>query len=184
VLRLVEILQPPLTKIDDRHARGQVLLGQLLRRRRQQHLAAVPGHPDPRRTMHTNPDIAIGAATRLAGVQPHPHPDLDARRPRLGEQVALRVDSRRNGVLRCLEGDEERIPLIVDLAPAVHGERRTQNPVMFREQLRVLGTELFQEPSRSLHVGEEERDGPARELGHSTAFRLPTTSLEHNRRVA
>ena len=68
-LRLVEILQPPLTEIEDRHAGRQVLLGELLRRRGEQHLAAVPGRPDPRRAMHADPDVALAAAPRLTGVQ-------------------------------------------------------------------------------------------------------------------
>ena len=131
----------------------------------------MPGHPDPRRTMHTNPHIAIDAAPRLTRVQPHPHPDLRPLRPRMREQVTLRIHRRRDRVLRRLEGDEERIPLVIDLSAVVRRERRTQNPVMLRQQLRVVRAELLQEPSRSLHVGEEERDGPARELGHSTAFR-------------
>ena len=121
--------------------------------------------------MHPNPDITLDAAPRLTRVQPHPHPDLRPLRPRLGEQVTLRVHRRRNRVLRRLERDEERIPLVVDLSPAVRGERRAQNPVMLRQKLRVPGAELLQQPRRPLHVGEEERDGATMKLRRGPPWR-------------
>ena len=95
--------------------------------------------PDTGRAMHVDPDVPLAAAPRLAGVQSHPHLDLGAHRPRLREQITLRVDRRSDCVLRRLEGYEEGIALIVDLAPAVRSERRAQDSVMLGQEVCVSG---------------------------------------------
>ena len=71
----------------------------------------------------------------------------------MGEQVTLRVDRCGDRILRRLEGDEERVALVVDLAAAVRRERRTQDPVMLGQELRVLPPSCFRsrvDPSTSV----------------------------------
>ena len=48
-LRLLDVLQPPLAQVTDRHPGRQILLRQLPSSSREQHLTAVAGRADPRR---------------------------------------------------------------------------------------------------------------------------------------
>ena len=58
------------------------------------------------------------------------------------------------------EGDEERVPLRVNLDAAMAGERVAQDAAML-EQGRAIGirAQFVQQLRRALHVGEEKRDG-------------------------
>ena len=60
------------------------------RRRREQHLPAVARGPDARGLVDAHADVALLADPGLAGVQAHPHLDLDAFGPRVRMEVALR----------------------------------------------------------------------------------------------
>ena len=80
----------------------------------------MTGRADPRRLVHVDADVALARQQRLAGVKPHPH----AHRP--GRQLLLRLSSRAQRFLRVGKGDEERVPLRVDLDAAVRRERLAQ----------------------------------------------------------
>ena len=66
---------------------------------------------------------------------------------------------------RSREGDEERVPLRVDLDAAVRRERLPQRMAMIGESVCVrLRSETVQKPRRALHVGEQEGDGAGRQV--------------------
>jgi hypothetical protein len=109
-------------------------------RRAEQNLSAVRHGRDPRRTMHVVADVALGGHLCLARVQTHPHPH----RPFLEQPLGL--SGRRDGLPRRSEGDEERVPLRVDLDSAVTGEHLTQHPPVLDEQLRISLAVLLQQP--------------------------------------
>ena len=61
---------------------------------------------------------------------------------------------------------EERVTLGADLGAGA-GKGCSDELVVPREQRAVVGPELLDEPRRALDVGEHERGGPGRQLGHS-----------------
>lgn len=65
--------------------------------------------------------------------------------------------------LRRREGEELRVPLGVDLDPAVRDIGRPQGTPMLGEGFGVaIGAELVQEPGRAFHIREQEGDFSAR----------------------
>jgi hypothetical protein len=150
---------------------GRQLVGdQLARGARDQHLPAVSGSADPRRAVHVQTDVVVQADLRLAGVDAHPHAHLDALGPALGRQRPLRAHRSGDRVARPREGDEEAIPLGVDLATVVLVERRPQQAVMLAKHLGVAAAQSRQQQRRTLDVAEQERDGPARKLRHTRSY--------------
>jgi hypothetical protein len=126
--------------------RVELLLHELARRVRQQHLAAVAGRADACGTVDAEADIALAADGRLPRVQTHPHLHLGAVRPLLHCESALRDDCRSKCVVRAGEDEEERVALIVDL-PASMGRRGfAQNPGMALEDRAVALTEPLEQP--------------------------------------
>jgi hypothetical protein len=130
--RLVEALQrgePTLAELVDPLRRGQVLqpvlaeieqlvrVDELARRLRDEHLPAVADGGDPSGAVDVEADVSLLGDTRLAGVDPHAHTDRS-----VAERV-LGVVCGRQCIGRTREGDEERVPLGVDLDPAVPLER-------------------------------------------------------------
>ena len=107
--------------------------------------------------MDVDADVALLRHERLAGVDAHAH----AHRP--VRERALRRLGRRERVRRPREGDEERVALGVDLDARRGAERLAQHAPVLAEHVRVAVAELVQQPRRALDVGEEERDGAARE---------------------
>ena len=81
MLRLVEVLEPVLTEVAQADLRGPVVAEQLARRLRHEHLAAVPGRADARRTWTPMPDVALAAHAGLARVDAHAHAQLGALGP-------------------------------------------------------------------------------------------------------
>ena len=88
---------------------AQLHSGQVSYRLREEHLSAVAGSCDARRAMHVQTDVTLVALHRLPRVQ------ADAHAHRALRQHALGVDRSRDGIRRTREGDEERVPLSVDL---------------------------------------------------------------------
>jgi hypothetical protein len=150
-----QVLEPVLTEVAHLGVTGEVA-GCL----RDQDLTAVADCCDARRPMHIHPDVALVCQHRLARV--NPDPDLD----RTGGEILLHLTRRCHRARRPRERDEERVTLRVHLDPVVARERLPQEPPMLREQLRVAVAMLLKQPRRALDVGEEKRDGPARQLGH------------------
>ena len=121
---------------------------------------------DPRRADDVEPEVALVADRRLAGVQPHPHPHRRAVGPRVGLERALGGDRGADGVPGAAERVEERVALRVDLRAAVGGERLAHDPAVVARHLGVGVAELLEQPGRALDVGEHERDGSGRQRRH------------------
>ena len=68
----VQVLEPVLAEVAQRDPVGQLVLDELARRLRDQHLPAVASRADPRRARHVEPDVPRRPDRRLAGVDPDP----------------------------------------------------------------------------------------------------------------
>ena len=119
------------------------------------------GGGDPRSPVDIDSHIALGCDERLTGVNSDAHTD------RAFGKAILSFARRLDSVAGPRERIEQRVSLSVHLDPAALSERGTEDPSMFRENLRVLVTEVVQERRRALDVGEEEGDGSEREIAHS-----------------
>ena len=166
LLGSVEVLEATLAEIADRDARGQLVLDELSRGPREQHLPSVAGGRNTSGLVNAEPDVAILADARLARVQPHPHLDLDPVGPGVRGEITLSIDCRCDSVLASLEGDEERVALGVDLPAVVCRERGSQDALMLGEHVAVDAAQLLQQLGRAFDVGEEKRDGSAGQLAH------------------
>lgn len=163
---LTQIAQP--ARVDERRRRG-----------RDEYLPAVPGGGNPRRSVHVDADIALIVQMRGARVDADAHADRPGGQP--PERVGRRLECARCG----RKGDEEGVPLRVDLDAAVGVERLAQDAAMLAECLRVvLGTQLVEQLRRPLDVGEEEGDGSGRKVAlHSIIMnqRGGELTLRHTR---
>jgi hypothetical protein len=61
----------------------------------------------------------------------------------------------------------------VDLAAVVLGERRAQQTLMLAKHLGIAAAQPRQQPRRTLGGAEHERDGPTRELRHTSGLQIP-----------
>jgi hypothetical protein len=170
VLGAIEILEPVLTKIPQRDVGRQLVGDQLARGARDQHLPTMSGCTDPGRAMHVQADVIIEPDFRLAGVDAHSHPDLDAVGPTLGGKRSLRAHRGGDRIAGAREGDEERVTFGVDLATVVLVERRAKHALMLAEHLGVAAAQPRQQPRRTLDVAKQERDGAARKLRHTRSY--------------
>lgn len=121
------------------------------------------GTGDPGRTVHVDTDIPIAQAPCLSSVDAHADRYLGSRPPVVVMQLSLRPDRRVDGVRYLGEHDEESIALGADLDGILPDEHLAEDRVMSGEHLAVAFTERLQEPSRTFYVGEEEREGSARQ---------------------
>lgn len=110
--------------------------------------------------VHVGPDVTLLAHVRRTRVQTHAHPDGTGGERRLC--LLRRLERARRGG----EGDEDGVPLRVDLHATMGAESRAQDAPMLRECLRIrFGTQLVQQPGRTLHVGEQEGDRAGGQVG-------------------
>jgi hypothetical protein len=122
-------------------------------------LTAVGSGGDARRDMHVVAHVAVLGQKRGAGVDADPHVDAPGGECRRQRERGLQRS------LRGREGEEERVSLRVHLDAALCGACLADQPPVLRKRLCVrLGTEVVQEPCRSLDVGEEEGDRAGRKL--------------------
>ena len=119
------------------------------------HLAAVGERSDPGAAVDIDPDVALRGHGGCAGVQTHSHGD----RPRRERPLPTGRSGDRPGGGR--KGDEERIPLGVDLHTPFGDERIPQEAAVLGERLPVgVRPELLQEAGGALDVSEQERHRP------------------------
>ena len=116
--------------------------------------------------MDAHADVALLPDPGLAGVQAHPHSDLDAFGPRVRVEVALRRHRGPDRVLRAWEGDEERVALRVDLVAPVSRRGLADDALVLGKHFSVVRADLPEQLRRPFDVGEEEGDRPARKLRH------------------
>ena len=128
---------------------------------RDQHLAAVARGGDPRGAMDVRArrsPLAVTSGSRCGSpIRTRIGPAASAPAPRRGSH---------DGVRGVGEGDEERVALGVDLDAAVRAERLAQHRDARPARSAYAPPELVQQPRRALDVGEQERDGAARQLAH------------------
>ena len=167
-----------------RDSRQLVVLEHGAGRLREQHLPAVACSHDAGGAMDAEAVVALVAEVRLARVQPHADTALGALGPGVLGERALRRDRGQGGVRRLAKGDEERVALRVDLLSLVLCEGGAQDPAVIGEHLAVPVSQLLQQPGRALDVREEERDGPAREVGHPLRVYDPADRPTRRRRPA
>jgi len=81
--------------------------------------------------VHSEPDVAVFTDLWLTSVQTHTNLDIGPFRPGVGGEVPLGIHCRRHRVLPPPESDEERVALRVHLPPAVSGEGRAEDALVF-----------------------------------------------------
>src|SRR5581483_4089475 len=99
-VRADEILQAVLAEIDKLHAVREAVADQMVRRFREQDLAAVAGAQHPRRPVQRRPEIIAVTLLGHAGVDGHPYTQRADLAPRFGLEPTLGLDGRRDGVWR------------------------------------------------------------------------------------
>ncbi len=165
--RPVKVLEPLLAEVAQEDVQVLLLvLEQGLRRLRYQDLPAVTRRADPGGAVDREARVPVAGCHRLARVQSHPDLDLHALGPGMRRKRELALDRSEHGVASARERDEERVPLGVDLVPAVSVEGGTQQSLVVGQDCAVAFTQLLDESRRPFDVGEEEGDGSARHLGH------------------
>jgi hypothetical protein len=96
----------------------------------------VAGRHHARRLVDIEADVAAVDRPRLACVQADAHADLDAGRPLVPRERALRLRGRR-GLAGRLERNEKSVALALEHVPAVPLERLAQELAVPGEQLSV-----------------------------------------------
>ena len=154
-----DVLQPVAAELPKADSLG--LPDDVPRRARHHDLTPVRDRADAGCDVHVQADVPRVTELGLAGMDPDPHARLGRRCPRLGGERALQVRRCFDGVARTLEDDEAAVPGPIDLVAPLRGlADELANP---SEQLRVALAEAEQKARRALEIGEEQRDGPARE---------------------
>ena len=82
-LRPIEILELEGAELAHLRVQRKLVFDELTRRIGEEHLPAVTDGTDTRGPMNTEAHVALARRTRLAGVQSHPHPELDPVGPRM-----------------------------------------------------------------------------------------------------
>src|SRR5437588_12998405 len=115
-----------LTQVLQVGARGQVLLDQLARRRREQDLSSISSAHDASSVMHVHPNVAVCSPRRFARMQPNAHAHRGAIRPRVTCEGSLYIYSCRDGIGGTGKGDKEGVSLGIDLVTIVLLEQAAQ----------------------------------------------------------
>ena len=152
---VLDVLQLGLAEIVDADALGQVVADERAGRLREEDLAAVASRADPRRADDVQPEVALVADRRLAGVQAHPHAHRGAVAATRGSRARAGRRPRRATASRARwEGEEERVALRVDLASAGRAETSRTIRRCSRDDLAVARRRArwssFVEPSMSV----------------------------------
>ena len=161
-LEVREPLEPVRAEIADLDAGDERRRG-----RGEQDLTPVARRGDPRGADHVQPGVALLAELGHAGVQADPHLDDALVRPVVVADPRLAGERSGEGRLGLLEDRGELVARRVDLCAAVGRDPLAEEPADVADQLRVRRAGALDEPRRALDVGEEERDGSGRQLGHA-----------------
>ena len=167
LLGLGDVLEAVATEGAERHARRRLVAGDVARRLRDDDLVPVPGRADAGCDVDVQADVPLLAELRLARVDADAHAEHALGRPGLPAELPLELRRRRDGVARAREGQERPVARPVDLVPGVPRRDLAHDLAHARANGGVALAERVQQARRALDVGEEERDGPAREPGRS-----------------
>jgi hypothetical protein len=155
--RVGEVLEPMLAEIAQTNPGGKIPCHQVTNSSRDQNLASMPGGADARGAMHVQADVTTRFGQGLPSMQAHAHPQRCAVRPGLLRERLLCGHCCRHGISGPRERRQERVSLRVDLLAVAFGKCIAQQPLVFREDLRVPAiAEALEEGGRPLYVGEEE----------------------------
>ena len=154
-LRSTKVLEPMLSEV------GQLARDQSHRRRRDEHLAAVPRGGDASGAVDIVADIPFLSEQGRARVDSDSHADLSVR-----VEVIRELGSGVEGARGGREREEEGVSLRVHLDAAVSNTRLPDHRAVIGERIRVgLCAELVQQRRRAFDVGEDKGDGAGRKVG-------------------
>ena len=160
-LRARQVLEPVLAEVAERDAFGQVVLDELARRPREEHLTAVRRGADACGAGNVETDVAGRRRAPAGRVQPM------RTRTRSRQARAAAARRARDGLGRAWERGEERVALRVDDGAVRIGDGRVDEAAMLGEQLPVASLPSACSSSRrAFDVREEERDCSGRQLRH------------------
>ena len=126
----LDVAQAVLTPVHQRDARRQLAGHELVRRRRDEHLAAVPDREQPGDPVEGGPEVVPAARLDGAGVDGHPHAQRAGHGPLAGQERALPRQGGLDGPGRTREDGQHPIPRrLEDLAPGVLHHRAKQGVV-------------------------------------------------------
>jgi len=126
-------------------------------------LSAVCHRRHPRSLMYRECDV-LGPDRRCQPhVHAHPNSDLDTFRPALWLKRSLPLGACPRRVADLPEGDEEAVPLRVDLVAAVRCPSPPQQLLVPVQNVGVAVAETAQKPGRALYVREDERNDARRQ---------------------
>jgi hypothetical protein len=152
--RLGQVLQSMLAEV----AEMSVGAEEVARRPRENDLAAVCRCGDARGAVHVEADVALLSDERLTRVNP------DANANGAVAQAVTDLVGSGNGVRGSRERCEERVTLRVHLDSRMPAKSAANNVAVGGEKVRVRVAVLLEQLRRARDVGEEERDGAAREI--------------------
>src|SRR5205823_267957 len=172
--RLGQVLQSVLAEVTEPRGGAE----EIARRTRENDLAAVCRCGDSRGAVHVEADVALLSDERLPRVNP------DANANGAVAQAVTDLVGSGNGVRCSRERCEERITLRVHLDSRVPAKSAANDVAVGGEKVRVRVAVLLEQLRRARDVGEEERDGAAREiLSHAELIipsRPPTRLVRHS----
>jgi hypothetical protein len=114
--------------------------------------------------MDIEPEVRTVADRRLTRVEPHADAQLDALRPGMSCERALRFGDCLGCPARVLEDDEELVAAMVDNLSGVALNGRSKEPPVISEDERIAVAEGSDELRRALDIGEDECDGSMGEI--------------------
>ena len=102
---------------------------------------------------------------RLAGMQSHPHTDLDAGRPPLTGQAELPADRRGNCIARAPKREKQRVALgYPNSWPRWRSNAARIIALMLREHVPIAASQPLEQARRALDIREHEGHGSTRKL--------------------
>ena len=165
-LRPRHVLELVFAHIEEVDCPGQITRDEVVRRLRNQDLAAVADPPDARRPMDIQADQAGLRASRLTGVDAHAHADPGFIGPGMSGQPALGLDRRQQGSARRRERVVEAVPCRALLGAILGTEGVAEQPMVVCEDRCIALAKRLQQLGRALDVREDERDCAGGDAGH------------------
>jgi hypothetical protein len=171
-----QVLQPVLAQVAQGNPDWQGVPGELRGGRREHHLAPVGGGGQPGATVQRRPEVVPVLEFDLARVQPHPDAEVTERAPVLGLHPSLAGERGRDRAGGRGEGGVDGVPHRLEHRPPVRLDGFAQQGVVPAHGLPVGGRAGLEQAGAPLQVGEQEGDGPGRQLRqipHRRAIRWP-----------
>ena len=166
MLKMQDVLQPVLAQVAQRDPHRERVLHQAAGCSRNDDLSAMGCVGDASGSMHVHAHVMGTADDPLTGVEAHADPHPRALGPIVGLKVALGHHGGVDCALRTCEGGEKRVAGGVHLRAVTRRNGAADDAGMFAANLRVGIAQSVHQSSRALDVGEEERDGAARQVRH------------------